>query len=88
MIGFVEKMNMPCQIFWWKVLDFVEANILVWRAEIDLVKIFFGTCPRGPLLDRGVQHLPPNCKRDVFDMVWVLVWIWFWNVLDVILIWF
>jgi hypothetical protein len=24
----------------------------------------------------------------VYDMVWVLVWIWFWNVLDVNLIWF
>ena len=39
-IDFVEKMNLPCQFFLWKVLDFVEANILVWRAEIDLVKIF------------------------------------------------
>ena len=40
-IDFVENMNLPCQIFFlWKVLDFVEANILVWRAEIDLVKIF------------------------------------------------
>ena len=40
-IDFVEKMNLPCQIiFLWKVLDFVETNILVWRAEVDLVKIF------------------------------------------------
>ena len=30
---------MPCQnLFLWKALDFVEANILVWRAKIDLVK--------------------------------------------------
>ena len=28
-------------IFLWKVLDFVESNILVWRAEVDLVMIFF-----------------------------------------------
>ena len=34
-------MNLPCQIFFlWKVLDFVEGNTLLWRAEIDLVKIF------------------------------------------------
>ena len=33
-------MNLPCHIFLWKVLDFVEANILVWKAEIDLVKNF------------------------------------------------
>ena len=39
-IDFVEKMNLPCQIFLWKVLDFVEGNLLVCRAEIDLVKIF------------------------------------------------
>jgi len=40
-IDFVEKMNLPCQIiFLWKVLDFVETNILVWRAEVDLVKNF------------------------------------------------
>ena len=37
-IDFVEKMNLPCQIFLWKVLDFVEGNLLVCRAEIDLVK--------------------------------------------------
>ena len=35
-IDFVEN----CQIFLWKVLDFVEGNLLVCRAEIDLVKIF------------------------------------------------
>jgi hypothetical protein len=40
-IDFVENMNLPCQIFFlWKVLDFVEGNTLLWRAEIDLVKIF------------------------------------------------
>jgi hypothetical protein len=35
-------MNFPYQVFFslWKVLDFVEGNILVWRADIDLVKIF------------------------------------------------
>ena len=40
-IDFVENMNFPCQgYFLWKVLDFVEGNILVWRADIDLLKIF------------------------------------------------
>ena len=35
-------MNLPCQIFLLcKVLDFVESKILVWRAEVDLVMIFF-----------------------------------------------
>ena len=57
--------------FLWKVLDFVEANILVWRAEIDLVKKN-GTWPRGPLLDRGVQHLPPNCKGDIVVIVTII----------------
>ena len=34
-------MILPCQMFFlWKVLEFVENNILVWRADIDLVKIF------------------------------------------------
>ena len=50
-------------VFLWKVLDFVEGNILVWRADIDLAKSFFGAWPWGPLLNRGVQH-PPNCKGD------------------------
>ena len=63
-IYFVEKMKLPCQIFFlWKVLDFVEGNLLVCRAEIDLVKIFL-VPDLGPLVDRGVQHLPPNCKGD------------------------
>ena len=40
-IDFVENMNFPYQVFFlWKVLDFVEGNILVWRADIDLVKFF------------------------------------------------
>ena len=52
-------MILPCQMFFlWKVLDFVEGNILVWRADIDLAKSFFGAWPWGPLLNRGVQHPP------------------------------
>ena len=40
-IDFVESMNFPCQFFFlWKALDFVEGSLLVWRADIDLVKIF------------------------------------------------
>ena len=40
-IDFVARMNLPCHIFLRKVLDFVESNILVWRAEVDLVMILF-----------------------------------------------
>jgi hypothetical protein len=48
----------------WKVLDFVETNILVWRAEVDLVKIFFAPdlgalywiegSSTSPLIARGI----------------------------------
>ena len=46
--------------FLWKVLDFVEGNILVWRADIDSVKIFLvpdlteSRGPAPPLIARGI----------------------------------
>ena len=52
--------------FWWKVLDFVESNILVWRAEVDLVLIFFvpdlGALywiegSNNPLIARGIVYI-------------------------------
>ena len=56
-IDFVARMNLPCQIFLWKVLDFVESSILVWRAEVDLVMIFFGP-DLGALYWRGPTTPP------------------------------
>ena len=62
-IDFVARMNLPCQIFLWKVLDFVETNILVWRAEVDLAMIFF-VPDLGALYRIGGSSTPPNCKGD------------------------
>ena len=48
-LDFVACMNLPCQIFLrWKALDFVEWKILLWRAEIDLVMIFWVPDLGGP----------------------------------------
>ena len=58
-------MNLPCQIFLLcKVLDFVESKILAWRAEVDLVMIFF--VPDLGALYRigGSSTPPPNCKGN------------------------
>ena len=59
-------MNLPCQtFFWWKVLDFVEPSIVVWRAEVDLVMICF-------LPDLGALYwiegssTPPLIARGMF----------------------
>ena len=49
--------------FLWKVLDFVETNILVWRAEVDLVMIFL-YLTLGPSTESGGPAPPPNCKGD------------------------
>ena len=48
------------------VLDFVEGNILVWRADSDLVKIFLVPDLGGPLLISGVQH-PPQLQGGLFN---------------------
>ena len=67
-------MNLPCQIFLLcKVLDFVESNILVWRAEVDLVMIFF--VPDLGALYRigGSSTPPPNCKGNYEYIIILLV---------------
>ena len=62
-------MNLPCQIFLLcKVLDFVESKILVWRAEVDLVMIFF-VPDLGTLYRIGGSSTPPNCKGDMNTVV-------------------
>ena len=58
-LDFVARMNLPCQIFLLcKVLDFVESKILVWRAEVDLVMIFF-VPDLGALYRIGGSSTPP-----------------------------
>ena len=58
-------MNLPCQIFLLcKVLDFVESNILVWRAEVDLVMIFF-VPDLGALYRIGGSSTPPQIARGI-----------------------
>ena len=49
--------------FLWKVLDFVEGNILVWRADIDLAKIFL-VPDLGALYWIEGSSTPSNCKGD------------------------
>ena len=65
-LDFVARMNLPCQIFLLcKVLDFVESNILVWRAEVDLVMIFFVPDLGALYWIEGSNNPPPNCKGDL-----------------------
>ena len=64
-LDFVARMNLPCQIFLLrKVLDFVESKILVWRAEVDLVMIFF-VPDLGTLYRIGGSSTPPRIARGI-----------------------
>ena len=64
-LDFVARMNLPCQIFLLcKVLDFVESKILVWRAEVDLVMIFF-VPDLGTLYRIGGSSTPPLIARGI-----------------------